>query len=113
MSKNTIRVLDPETDEKRCAYDLNLSLDQSGNCVSAFHAALRVSCCSGPEPLPTILGETLERFEKPPQLGWSSAFFGACFSRLRICGALCFSQVAHVHAHVLPFIFPHNQGAHF
>jgi hypothetical protein len=83
MSKNSIRVLESETDEKRCAYVLNLSLDQSGNCVPAFHAALRVSCCSAPKPLPTVLGETLERFEKAPKLGWSSAFFGACFSRLR------------------------------
>jgi hypothetical protein len=86
MSKNSIRVLESETDKKRCAYYLNWSLDQSRNRVSAFHTALCVSCCSAPEPLSTILGKTLGRFRlgrHGNSTAASSAFFGACFSRLR------------------------------
>ena len=123
--------LDTGTDKKGCAYAVNLLLYQGRDLVPSAHTLLRGSCCGAVGRFSTPPGEAQRTGRitamRPRRLAWdvwppllTAATGGykrslACFlqRRARSSRALCWSQVAYVHAEVLPFILPHDQRAHF
>ena len=123
--------LDTGTDKKGCAYAVNLLLYQGRDLVPSAHTLLRGSCCGAVGRFSTPPGEAQRTGRitamRPRRLAWdvwppllTAATGGykrslACFLQRRAGSsrALCWSQVAYVHAEVLPFILPHDQRAHF